>query len=174
MIQTLSKSEQAVVEAVHFYVDLANEHSMKWIPYPTIRFDISGSKAGEARTHFKTGALVVRFNPLFMEQNLERVLNVTVPHEVAHIVADYKDNRANGHGEGWRAVMRLFGFKEHEIQRCYEAGKDFTPAGYKPVTCRKCRKTFLAPRRHVDELRAGHEKYHAKCGGRVALHAELM
>lgn len=64
-------------------------------------------KGGAAGTAYM-GDNVININPLYIEWDLEQILLVTVPHEVAHVYA-YAWFHDSGHGTAWR-------------QLCLEAG----------------------------------------------------
>jgi SprT protein len=74
-----------------------------------VTFDLTGSAAGMYRV--RRGERVIRYNPYIFAKYFENNLAVTVPHEVAHYVADclYGLRNIRPHGEEWKAVMRSLG-----------------------------------------------------------------
>lgn len=90
---------------------------------PEIRYDTKGKAAGWAC--WNNGKAYIDINPILLNENVERVVNQTVPHEVAHIVVaevyesqnrvyvdpwSMRRQRAIApHGYEWQQVMRLFG-----------------------------------------------------------------
>lgn len=79
-----------------------------------VEFFERGTRAGEA----EYGKHTVRFNLAMAMQN-DATANLTVPHEVAHIVARlvYGD-KGGGHGAYWRSVCLALG---GDGRRCYSA-----------------------------------------------------
>lgn len=60
----------------------------------------------------------ININPVLLNENIEYVVNQTVPHEVAHVVAySVYSNAIRGHGVEWSNIMRLFGC---EPNRCHK------------------------------------------------------
>jgi SprT protein len=83
---------------------------------PEIRYDTKGRAAGQA--WYNDGNPFIKINPILLNENVETVINQTVPHEIAHIVADMIWNRINirPHGREWASVMYLFGKRPN---RCH-------------------------------------------------------
>jgi SprT protein len=82
------------------------------------KFDFSlvfkqiGTKAGTANLRFN----IITLNPdYFSNGHMEDMINRTLPHEIAHLVA-YQLFGDRGHGRGWKMVMRQFGL---EPSRCH-------------------------------------------------------
>lgn len=98
---------------------------------PDVRYDTKGKTAGWAC--WNHGNPWIKINPILLNENVERVVNETVPHEVAHIVVNevyesqnrvyvdpytYRRRRAiEPHGYEWQQVMRLFGLRP---ERCHD------------------------------------------------------
>jgi SprT protein len=115
-------------------LDIAQRHFGEHkVPYiPSIKYETCGTTAGWAYWR-RNGKSWIDINPILLNENPERVVNVTVPHEIAHIVVGdvYKDDEMsnfickNGrryrkvkpHGIEWQRVMRLFGL---EPERCHD------------------------------------------------------
>jgi SprT protein len=78
---------------------------------PEIRFKTKGAAAGKA--YWNGGNPYIDINPILLNENVEQVVNQTVPHEVAHIVVFelYLKCSFNvtAHGPEWQYVMKLFG-----------------------------------------------------------------
>lgn len=91
------------------------------LPMVQIKFDLIGRTAGEA--HFKERLFggwefKLRFNIGIAEKQLEDYLAVTVPHEIAHLVAVFQ-YRETGHGKAWKKIMtECFGITEPA--RCHK------------------------------------------------------
>lgn len=93
-------------------------------PAYTIRFDIKGGTAGSVSFVRGWGGsirdVVIRFNPALLEREGETMIQNTVPHEVAHLVAEVlygEFGNKIGHGPKWKAVMRMFGVTP---SRCHD------------------------------------------------------
>lgn len=81
-------------------------------PMPTIRWDVKNHFGGYAIYSEWT----VRFNLILCVENEEKFLATTVPHEMAHLIADrvYKQgpasarvNKMKAHGQEWKDAMIL-------------------------------------------------------------------
>ena len=79
---------------------------------PVINFNLHGKSAGKAYLN----DWEVRFNLKYAEQDLERFLNDTVPHEVAHL-AEWYTSRTVGHKARWKGYMKILGVKNPK--RCH-------------------------------------------------------
>jgi SprT protein len=88
------------------------------IPSPELKFRQMGQTAGLCNFNFtnKTGFLTI--NPDYFTNHREEMLKTTIPHEVAHYVADFLFGRtAHGHGHFWRLVMSWL---ELPPDRCHQ------------------------------------------------------
>lgn len=76
---------------------------------PKLSFELNSSKiAGQAFLH----DWKIKINSRFLQSNSEEVINVTVPHEVAHLVCFVLHPRAKqAHGPEWKGIMQDFGLK---------------------------------------------------------------
>ncbi len=73
-----------------------------WTRRWSVRHDLRGQVAGQAWP--RDG--VLRFNPVLGAENWEHFLEHTVAHEVAHLLACWRDGEAAlGHGPAWREAM---------------------------------------------------------------------
>lgn len=80
---------------------------------PLVNFKYTGSAAGRAYYY----SHVVEFNVQFMARERVNMLDETVPHELAHIVAfRLHGERGRGHGPLWRAAARRLGCS---AERCH-------------------------------------------------------
>ena len=92
-------------------------------PTPTISFNLRGRCAGQYVR--KAGSDTLRFNFDLLNRYPQEMLNQTVPHEVAHLVARHvhMGRRIRAHGREWQAIMQFFGC---EPSRCHNM--ETTPA----------------------------------------------
>ena len=85
-------------------------------PTPTISFNLRGHCAGQYVR--KAGSDTLRFNFDLLDRYPREMLDQTVPHEVAHLIARHlhKGRRIRSHGREWQAIMQFFGC---EPSRCH-------------------------------------------------------
>lgn len=85
-----------------------------------VTYDLGGKTAGTACRE-DSGRFHIQYNPMIMVENLQEFLNDTVPHEVAHLIADefFKEMWPKGvdHSSLWKFVMIKFG---KNPQRCHD------------------------------------------------------
>ncbi len=152
------------------------------ITFPTVTYKTKGMTAGKA-FH---GENRIDINPQLFVENVEDFLTRTVPHEVAHLVAE-SINRARfggahwrgykkvGHGPLWKQIMVEFGC---EPSRChnYDVSNVRRKTSKKSFEwwCRCGQVSFtLGPKRHAKMLASGGTQYwllgHSKCGGSTSI-----
>jgi SprT protein len=116
-VECLTAEQQALQDrataAVAYWIARANRVATRdygiAIPVPEVRFDLQGATAGYALFP-ERGAPYLRLNRDLLERHPGEMIDQTVPHEVAHIVARRLHGwRAPAHGEEWRRVMDYFG-----------------------------------------------------------------
>lgn len=80
---------------------------------PTIDYSLIGKAAGQANLKL----WLVKLNSILLTENVEDMIDNTVPHEVAHLItyAVY-GIKVQPHGREWESVMDLFGCKP---ERCH-------------------------------------------------------
>lgn len=89
---------------------------------PEVQFKTKGRTAGWCRYDHFTGKHTIDINPILLNENKDEMLNVTVPHEVAHCVVHQLYDHSNRwskpqpHGWEWQSVMRAFGL---DPDRCH-------------------------------------------------------
>ena len=175
MAKHLTEMKTEANEAVAFYIDLAKELYNMDFPMPSIRHDVRGTTAGWA----KPRTWELNFNPVLLEENFAKMMERTVPHEVAHLIAYKKAGwgyRVKPHGEEWKRVMRDFGC---ETTRCHKYNTDNASAwrrdannepvmafrqrkGRLPYECTVCHKKLSLGPTQNRRLRNG-VKYWSKC-----------
>lgn len=94
------------------------ELKARQMPVPALRFDLRGRAAGQAVLSRRRGDPdAIRINARLLSGHPREMLEVTVPHEVAH-VAIHRRYNGNGrrqvrpHGPEWRALMAAFGVSD--------------------------------------------------------------
>lgn len=133
----LHKAETAVRQA--------EQHARNFyginLPQASIDFSLRGRCAGQAKV-YRNGSTCLRINQQLLVENLDDFLSNTIPHEVAHLVVNWrarkKRERPRPHGTEWRAVMEnCFGL---DAKRCHSY--QTTPARVVPrpflYTCGCC------------------------------------
>lgn len=154
------------------------QEAIKWyekglIDFPQKRheiefdFNLKGMTAGQAVTK-GTGEVILRFNMELAEQNADEFLSETVPHEVAHIIANihYKENC--GHGYLWQHVMLTW---KKNPMRCHDYSIENVTRrntrGYK-WECVRCGKVFSVGKNLDGKIKAKPMAYHCNsCNGNI-------
>lgn len=158
--------KKVVEEAVVHYLDMAEKQHGRKFEMPEIGYFHKGRKAGDANPW----EWRVRFNTGLLEDNLQRYLVRTIPHEVAHLVVfavhgvERKGGKNVWHGEKFKAQMRAFGCEE---TRCHtmDTSKVAMPKRKtkKHIYVCECGHTLnLSSVRHNKMVR-GRANYHHKC-----------
>lgn len=114
-----SSVKLVVEQTVQHFIAMAEKQHGRTFEMPTIEYFNKGRAGGHAKLHSWT----VGFNAGLLEDNLQRYMVRTIPHEVAHLVVYAIHGiirSANGkriiHGEKFKAQMRAFGC---ETTRCH-------------------------------------------------------
>ena len=93
--------DQATAKAIKTMV-LASSHFRREFPSPTVSFNLRGHTAGYADHRFWS----IRINIDLLLTYPDEQIQVTVPHEVAHLVAHkLYGNIIAPHGWQWQAIM---------------------------------------------------------------------
>jgi len=128
------------------------------------RHDLRGRIAGQAWP----GDSLLRFNPVLGAENWDDFLHNTVAHEVAHLLACWREGGAAlGHGPAWREAMALFGC---EPRRCHGYDTRNSEAWRQRRWSYRCRcpePHLLTTTRH-NRVQKKHWTYHCRtCGERL-------
>lgn len=144
------------------YVLLARQLYGKNFPMPTVAFDLRGKTAGQAFL----GRNLIRYNAVLLVENEADFEADTIPHEVAHLIADQVYGRAiAAHGTQWQSVMHRFGVTPRRTHD-YDVSNS-TVGGIHRYVC-GCGTVFqLGPRKHKQAARGLIAC--RKCGGRLRL-----
>ena len=103
---------EAAQRTADVYARLANKMMGCKIPVPVqLYFDLCLHKpksAGEASHEMAVG-----INMILFEDNVDHILNETIPHEIGHLVQfsvfDKNGAQTRGHGCEWQEIMRRLG-----------------------------------------------------------------
>ena len=110
-IDTLQQA-RAIVETQR-YIDQASRLFQQNFPAIEVLFDLKGRAAGMYRVR-RCGSRrqrQIRYNPWLFAKYWNDNFGNTIPHEVAHYIADlvYGADNIRPHGEEWKAIMGHFG-----------------------------------------------------------------
>ena len=134
-----------------------DHHTQNIWKRPTFSLDLKGCSAGQANMQTNH----IRINPVLFKGNRDVMLTVTIPHEIAHLVA-YNVYRDHGHGKGWKNVMRRFGLVPDRCHSLDTSSVKRAKASTLPFKC-KCRTHELSPlmarRSHEYNATRGRHKY---------------
>ena len=129
-----------------------------------VRHDLRGAAAGQAWP--REGLL--RFNPVLGAENWPHFLEHTVAHEVAHLLACWRDgDAARGHGPAWREAMALLGV---EATRCHDYDTTRSTVSRQRrwrYRCACAEPQFLTTTRHNRVRRRRAVYVCRRCGGRL-------
>lgn len=109
MIEPLNSAcQNEVRECTRRYIQQAADYYQTPFQPIEVLFDLKGRAAGMYRRQGKRRW--IRYNPYIFAKYFADNLANTVPHEVAHYVADHLYGMKNirPHGAEWRQVMELF------------------------------------------------------------------
>lgn len=99
--------------AIARWIDHAGRLFAVPITQPQVRCDLRGRTAGLTiypRKHDHHEPTIIRLNAELLERHPREMLEQTIPHEVAHVVANHLYGpRIRPHGPEWRSIMQAFG-----------------------------------------------------------------
>lgn len=172
-IEPIGEELQAnVIAATREWIQLARDlyqHPFADIP---VLFNLRGLSAGMYSV--KGRERLIRYNPHHFAKYFQLNLTETVPHEVAHYIADilYGLNRIRPHGEEWQAIMRRFGV-EPKVSCDYDmTGIPVRQTRTHTYYC-TCNTHQLSSYRHK-RIQQGKARYYClSCKGELAQHHQL-
>lgn len=82
--------KDSITAVIRKNIDDANAYYNLNLPMPKVDFSLRGTCAGKA----KLREWIVRVNQVLLDENEDEMVNVTIPHEVAHLV-DFRINPEN-------------------------------------------------------------------------------
>ncbi|MGS2722263.1 SprT family zinc-dependent metalloprotease [Porticoccus sp. GXU_MW_L64] len=103
--------QRQVITETRRYIQLANTELTCRIEEIPVLFDLKGKTAGMYRMvgRGKHVDRVIRYNPWLFAKYWHDNFTTTIPHEVAHYVAEQLFGRVQPHGIEWKNLMDLFG-----------------------------------------------------------------
>lgn len=113
---------------------------------PLITYNVRGGHAGRAYYNEHR----VDFNAVLLNENVEKFIERTVPHELAHLITGIlhphtkggRFQKASPHGAEWREVMAALGCKD--VTRChdYDTSSVKRSRGTHAYKCSQCGHSF--------------------------------
>jgi SprT protein len=168
MVEPIGAEQKSrILDATGSYINQAGRAFSRVFPEIPVLFDLQGTRAGMYKV--RRQHRVIRYNPWLFAGYYAENLAVTVPHEVAHYIADmmYGLKSIRAHGREWRSIMSLF-------QADDSVTADFDLTGipcriYKrlPYAC-ACQTHNLTRIRH-NRIRQGMRYCCRKCGCELVL-----
>lgn len=163
-VEAINKAQQGqVIAETNHCITRAAEHFERTFSELPIYFDLRGKAAGMYR--LKNGERHIRYNPYILGRYFEDSLAQTVPHEVAHYVADMLHGFQNirPHGPEWKEIILFFGASTRAT--CHY-NLDGLPARKQQLFSYSCECTAhqLSSRRHYKVLRKQMQYICRKCG----------
>jgi SprT protein len=127
---------------------IAERHFSKSFALDDVLFDLGGKSAGQLVYSNMSASYKIRINRGLLHKDPNHVINQTIPHEVAHLVAfQVYGTKISPHGREWQSVMvDVFGLRP---DRCHSI--DTSSVSPRPFvyTC-SCPKLFrLSKRMHI-------------------------
>jgi len=107
----VTEMKERATRKVWMVLEELNEEYGAEFDFPRIEWVVCGTTAGKAWL----GQWRIQLNEQLCKENIEDFINDTIPHEVAHLIA-YKVFGDDGHGDGWKSVMRALGLNP---SRCH-------------------------------------------------------
>jgi SprT protein len=153
------------------YIDMANRIYGKNYSYPMVTINLHGRVAGMAYSASRH----IKYNVELYLRNKADFLARTVPHEVAHLIADWNSitvsyRRIKPHGREWRMVMVRFGVKD--ITRCHSYDTNALVMGKtqaRPFVYSCGCKEFHLTRNIHNKILMGQERKCLKCKNPIKL-----
>jgi SprT protein len=112
MVEDRLDIRKFAIQTTHNFINKANSLYRIQLPYPEISFQLKGTYAGKAFGR----RWLIKYNYPLLEENFEDFVNITVPHETAHLV-EFKLFGKAGHKDNWKRIMKDFGIQNPK--RCH-------------------------------------------------------
>jgi len=152
-IEPIDPDQQSrVVAKTDQYIQFASEIFTRKFTAIPISFSLTGRAAGMYHAH--KDKRYIRYNPYIFAKYFDDNLQNTVPHEVAHYIADmiYGIKKIKPHGREWKNIMHQFGVEASV--RCHYDLQGIPQRQHRrfTYTC-QCRDYKITTRRHNMILR---------------------
>ncbi|MDM3871217.1 SprT-like domain-containing protein [Porticoccus sp. W117] len=148
--------QHQVVTETQRYIQLANHELDCLIEDIPVLFDLKGQVAGMYRMvgRGKKVQRVIRYNPWLFAKYWDDNFTTTIPHEVAHYVAEQLFGKVQPHGVEWKNLMDLFGADSARTCQFDMAGIPGRKVKTVAYRC-QCRQHQLSLIRHNRVVRKG-------------------
>ncbi|MCV6605954.1 MAG: SprT-like domain-containing protein [Porticoccaceae bacterium] len=163
-----SDRQHQVINETRRYIQLANRELGCRIEDVAVLFDLKGQAAGMYRMVGRGRSLQrsIRYNPWLFAKYWDENFTTTIPHEVAHYVAEQLFGRVQPHGPEWKNLMNLFG--ADSARTCQFDMTGIPGRTVKTVTyCCQCRRHQLSLIRHNRVVKRGARYLCKFCNGQL-------
>jgi len=167
MVEPISNAiQRKIIILVNNYITQAENIFNRQFKPIDILFDLKGRSAGMYKLY--RGKRVIRFNPYHFAKYPDENMSETIPHEVAHYIADqvYGIRNIRPHGQEWQALMLKFGVQP---KRTFSYSLDGIPTrAHKKFAYRcSCTQYEITTRRH-NKIKKGLAAYSCRqCGKKI-------
>lgn len=125
-----SDMKQSFLNAVRAKLKEAEEKFGVDMKDVKIELNIRGWRAAGYAQWCPAKGYRLRFHPEYIATHFDEMVNVTVPHEVAHMVCFKKESLGRDHNRGWQMVDRMLGGNGkrcHKMKAAMKAAKAKSP-----------------------------------------------
>jgi SprT protein len=128
---------------------IAERHTGRHFKLDDILFDLQGRSAGMPVFDHITNTFKIRINRTLLEIDPAHVIDTTLPHEVAHLMANQLYGvKISPHGQEWKSVMvDVFGLQPGRCQQIDtstpSAQAGLHGASARGCTSRRCEKLLM-------------------------------
>lgn len=119
----MNVQHQQIIDRVKQCIETGNRLYAMSMPIIGVHFDLKGRVGGMACR--RGNQMFVRFNTDMIAREFEEMLNVVVPHEVAHCFCFMNPSLGKNHDYGWARVCRALGGtgdRTHDMDVVYGKG----------------------------------------------------
>ncbi|TNF35738.1 MAG: metallopeptidase (SprT family), partial [Gammaproteobacteria bacterium] len=166
-VQPINKQQQDIVRRLtSAHIEKAAAYFNREIHPVIVQFDLKGRAAGMYLV--QDGKSLIRYNAHLFSKYFEDSIATTVPHEVAHYVADmlYGLENIKPHGMEWKKIMQVLGADASVTANYDLAGIPIRRQKHFNYDCGCMTHQLSAIRHH--KIRLGKATYRCKyCGSRV-------
>lgn len=111
-VYTTEELQAAAQRVANVYAEIANATMGSKIPIPVpMTYDLC--KINPAWSGAAHSSMLIDLNMILFEDDVNDMLNDTIPHEIAHLVQynkfDHRGADTQGHGAEWQEIMKRLG-----------------------------------------------------------------
>lgn len=175
-MQVPAAIQQRVTDKLVEVIAICEKQFNRKFTMPTVAYDIVGTTAGYANY----GMHRIRLHPILLMENLEQMINETVPHEMAHLITGLvyphikertfaysgfgvKATKCAHHGPEWQGVMRLMGLNP---ARCHSMDTSSFVVKHAYV-CSTCNREYKLTQRRHNKFQKNTAAYRCHCKGKL-------